>query len=41
MNGLGKPIRKNFNPKNRKNSENQSEIAAREKKPLLRNRIFV
>ena len=32
MNGLGKPFRKNFDPKNRKNSKNQSEIAACEKK---------
>ena len=42
MNGLGKPFRKKSNPKNRKNSKNQSEIAACEqKKPLPRNRIFV
>ena len=28
MNGLGKPFRKKSDPKNRKNSKNQSEIAA-------------
>ena len=32
MNGLGKPFRKKFDPKNRKNSKNQSEIAACEQK---------
>ena len=33
MNGLGKPIRKRSDPKNRKkNSKNQSEIAACEQK---------
>ena len=32
MNGLGKPFRKKSNPKNRKNSKNQSEIAACEQK---------
>ena len=32
MNGLGKPFRKKFNPKNRKNSKKQSEIAACEQK---------
>ena len=32
MNILGKPIRKKSDPKNRKNSENQSEIAACEQK---------
>ena len=31
-NGLGKPFRKNSNPKNWKNSKNQSEIAACEPK---------
>ena len=31
-NGLGKPFRKKFDPKNRKNSKNQSEIAACEQK---------
>ena len=28
LNGLGKPFRKKSDPKNRKNSKNQSEIAA-------------
>ena len=32
MNGLGKPFRKKSDPKNRENSENQSEIAACEQK---------
>ena len=32
MNGLGKPFRKKSDPKNRKNSTNQSEIAACEQK---------
>ena len=32
MNGLGKPLRKKSDPKNRKNSKNQSEIAACEQK---------
>ena len=32
MNGLGKPFRKKSYPKNRKNSKNQSEIAACEQK---------
>ena len=32
MNGLGKPFRKKSDPKNRKNSKNQSEIAACEQK---------
>ena len=32
MNGLGKPFRKQSDPKNRKNSKNQSEIAACEQK---------
>ena len=41
MNGLGEPIRKKSNPKNWKNSKNQSEIAACEQKPLARTRIFV
>ena len=31
MNGLGKLFRKKFDPKNRKNSKNQGEIAACEK----------
>ena len=41
MNGLEKPFRKKSDPKNRKNSKNQSEIAACEQKPLARKRIFV
>ena len=32
MNGLGKPLRKKSDPKHRKKSKNQSEIAAREQK---------
>ena len=32
MNGLGKPFRKQSDPKNRKNCKNQSEIAACEQK---------
>ena len=32
MNGLEKPFRKKSNPKNQKNSKNQSEIAACEQK---------
>ena len=32
MNGLGKPVRKKSDPKNRKNSKNQSAIAACEQK---------
>ena len=32
VNGLGKPFRKKSDPKNRKNSKNQSEIAACEQK---------
>ena len=32
MNGLGKPFRKKSDPKNRKNSKSQSEIAACEQK---------
>ena len=32
MNGLEKPFRKKSDPKNRKNSKNQSEIAACEQK---------
>ena len=32
MNGLGKPVRKKSDPKNRKNSKNKSEIAACEQK---------
>ena len=34
MNKLGKPFRKKSDPKNRKNSKNQSEIAACEQKTL-------
>ena len=42
MNGLEKPFRKKSDPKNRKNSKNQSKIAACEqKKPLPIKRIFV
>ena len=40
MNGLVKPFRKKTDPKNWKNSKNQSEIAACEQKPLARNRNF-
>ena len=38
---LGKPFRKKSDPKNRKNSKNQSEIATCEQKTLARKRIFV
>ena len=41
MNGLGKPFRKKSDPKNWKNSKNQSENAACEQKSLARKRIFV
>ena len=43
MNGLGKPFRKKFDPKNRKkNSKNQIEIdACEQKKPLARKRNSV
>ena len=41
MNGLVKPFRKKSDPKKRKNSKNQSQIAACEQKPLARRRIFV
>ena len=43
MNELGKPFRKKkSDPKNRKNSKNQSKIATFErKKPLERKQIFV
>ena len=34
MNGLEKPFRKKSDPKNRKNSKNQSEIAACEQKTI-------
>ena len=40
MNGLEKPFRKKSDPKNRKNTKNQSENAACDK-PLARKRIFV
>ena len=47
MNGLGKPFRKKTDPKNRKNSKNQSEIAAceqrnhwRESEILFKRRFF-
>ena len=40
MNGLGKPIRKKIYPKNRKNSKNQSEIAACEQKTTSDNANF-
>ena len=46
MNGLGKPFRKKSDPKNRKNSKNQSEIAAckqkttREKANFCSNTVF-
>ena len=36
MKGLEKPFRKKYDPKNRKNIKNQSEIAAYEQKPLAR-----
>ena len=35
MNGLGKPSRKKSDPKNRRNSKNQSEIAACEQKTTM------
>ena len=42
VNGLGKPFRKKFDPKNRKNSKKQSvKLPHVNKKPLPRNRIFV
>ena len=40
MSGLGKQLRKKFDPKNRKNSQNQSEIATCEQKPLARKQFF-
>ena len=40
MNGLGKPVRKKSDPKNRKNSKNQSEIAACEQKTTTENPNF-
>ena len=39
VNELGKPFRKQSDPKNRKNSKNQSEIAACEQKPPPRNQF--
>ena len=39
MNGLGKPLRKKSDPKNRNDNENQSEIV--NKKPVARRRFFV
>ena len=41
MNGLGKPFRKKSDPKNRKNSKNQSEIAACEQKTTTEKPDFV
>ena len=41
MNVLEKPFGKKSDPKNQKNSKNQSEIAPCEQKPLARKRIFV
>ena len=41
MNGLQKLLRKKSDPKHRKNSKNQSEIAHMNKKSLARKRIFV
>ena len=41
MNGLGKPFRKKSDPKNRKKSKNQSEIAACEQLNIARKRNFV
>ena len=41
VNGLGKPFRKKSDPKNRKNSKNQSEIAACEQKNHYRETEFV
>ena len=40
MNGLGKPFRKKSNPKNRKNSKNQSEIGACEQKTTTKKPNF-
>ena len=40
MNGLGKPFRKNSDPKNRKKSKNQSEIAACEQKTTSKKTNF-
>ena len=41
VNGLGKPFRKKSDPKNRKNSKNQSEIAACEQKNHSRETEFL
>ena len=40
MNGLGKPLRKKSNPKNQKNSKNQSEIDACKQKTTKEKAIF-
>ena len=40
MNGLGKPFRKKSDPKNRKNSKNQSEIAACEQETTTEKQNF-
>ena len=40
VNGLGKPVRKKSDPKNRKNSKNQSEIAACEQKTTTKKPNF-
>ena len=40
MNGLGKPFRKESDPKNRKNRKNQSEIAACEQKTTIEQANF-
>ena len=40
LNGLGKPFRKKSDPKNRKNSKNQSEIAACEQKTTTKKPNF-
>ena len=41
VNGLGKPFRKKSDPKNRKNSKNQSETAACEQKNHYRETEFL
>ena len=41
MNGFEKPFRKKSDPKNRRNSKNQSEIAACEQKTTTEKPIFV
>ena len=40
MNGLEKPLRKKSDPKNRKNSKNQSEIAVCEQKTTLESELL-